>query len=104
MSKQRKNAAMLPPVAVDKMNFKSGDLPTTDFVDTTLSQLTGINTTQSPKNKAKKETTKGTVVFSAMIEKDLMKKVRLQAATTEGSLSDVVNNALKVYFNLILAK
>ena len=99
MSKQRINPTTAVPPTIDKTNFKSGDLPLSNEVDAAISKLTDTAQPQLPKSKAKKETTKGTVVFSVMIEKELMKKVRIQAAHTEGSMSDVVNEALRAYFN-----
>lgn len=98
MSKQRINPTTTALPTIDKANFKSGDLPLISDVNTAISQLT--YEAQATKNKAKKETTKGTVVFSAMIEKDLMKIVRIHAARTEGSMSDVINGALRAYFEV----
>jgi hypothetical protein len=98
MSKQKRvNPIMTAPPTIDKANFKSGDLPLPNEVNATISKL--MDTVQPPKSKAKKETTKGTVVFSAMIEKELMKMVRIHAARTEGSMSEVLNEALREYFN-----
>ena len=97
MSKQRINPTTAAPPIVDKSNFKSGDLPLSGEVDAAITKLT--DTTQSMKRSTKKETTKGTVVFSAMIEKDLMKLVRIHAARTEGAMSEVINEALRAYFN-----
>ena len=97
MSKQRINPTTAAPPIVDKTNFKSGDLPLSGEVDAAITKLT--DTPQSVKRSTKKETTKGTVVFSAMIEKDLMKLVRIHAARTEGAMSEVINEALRAYFN-----
>lgn len=98
MSKERKNPILATSPIVDKANFKSSDLPLANEVNAAVSKLTA--TTQQQKNKAKKETTKGTVVFSAMIEKELMKMVRIHAARTEGSMSEVLNEALREYFKI----
>lgn len=98
MSKERKNPILTTSPIVDKANFKSSDLPLANEVNAAVSKLTA--TTQQQKSKAKKETTKGTVVFSAMIEKELMKMVRIHAARTEGSMSEVLNEALREYFKI----
>lgn len=98
MSKQRINPITSAPPTIDKANFKSGNLPLTNEVNAAVSKLTA--TAQRQKSKAKKETTKGTVVFSAMIEKELMKMVRIHAARTEGSMSEVLNEALREYFKI----
>jgi hypothetical protein len=54
--------------------------------------------TEVVRNKRKRETLKGTVLQAVMIEKDLLKTVKKKAFEEEISLSEVINNALKQYF------
>ena len=50
------------------------------------------------RNERKRETAKGTILQSVMIEMDLLENVRREAYESKKSLSDVINNALKKYF------
>ena len=97
MSKKRVNPTMTTSPVIDKANFQTGDLLPSDAVNAHLSKL--MNSTPEPttRSKSRKETNKGTVVFSAMIEKTLMQKLRFEAAATEGSMSEILNEALRAY-------
>lgn len=100
MSKQRVNPTKATSPVIDKANFQTGGLLSNDAVNANVSKLMQPTTSQPSRSKSKKETTKGTVVFSAMIEKELMQKLRLKAANTEGSMSEVLNEALRTYFGV----
>ena len=59
-----------------------------------------ISAPKEPKsrNERKRETAKGTILQSVMIEMDLLEYVRREAYESRKSLSDVINNALRSYF------
>ena len=95
--------------SVDKSNFQSTNaLPTTEQANKSVEALTGQIETEIKKlkmtgltterNQRKRETIKGTILQSVMIEMEVLKKVKLEAFTKDISLSDVINNALKQYF------
>lgn len=97
--------------SVDKSSFQTeGELPTTEQANDTVRELTGqmdlairqlkIAVLDKPiaPNKRKRETAKGTVLQAVMIEKELLKKVKLKAVHNEISFSEVINDALKQYF------
>jgi hypothetical protein len=102
MSKQRINPIKTAPPTIDKASFQSSELLPTETVNAAIAQLTAPTAPQPTpsvtRNKLKKETVKGTVVFSAMIDKELMRSIRIEAAATEGSMSEVINAALRQYF------
>ena len=56
------------------------------------------NQTPSARNERKRETKKGTILQSVMIDKELLKKVKRKAFDNEKTISDVINEALKTMF------
>ena len=56
------------------------------------------NQTPSARNERKRETLKGTILQSVMIDKELLKKVKRKAFDNEKTISDVINEALKTMF------
>lgn len=56
------------------------------------------NQTPSARNERKRETLKGTILQSVMIEKDLLKIVKRYAFENEISISDAINKALKAMY------
>ncbi len=111
MSKIRINPAKTLPPTIDKAAFNSSntaEILSAEKVDKAISALTGqqplpIATPEPPKSeeqtKKKKETAKGTVVVSAMIQKDVMRTLRVYAATNDSTMSDVINRALSAFFD-----
>jgi hypothetical protein len=85
-----------------KESFKTtNELPTPETVVKTVANvLSEMQQTkeQPQRNQRKRETIKGTILQSVMMEVDLLKKVKREAFETEMSLSDVINNALKKHF------
>lgn len=121
MKKQRVSPTTITP-SVLKENFRAtaNELPSADVVNKAVEVLTGkeqekaeletqigieiqkLNmgtkeTEPVERNKRKRETAKGTVLQSVMIEKDLLKKAKQSALNNDISLSEVVNNAIRQY-------
>jgi hypothetical protein len=110
MSKIRINPTKTLPPTIDKAAFTSSEILSAEKVDKAVSALTGqqprivvkpvkvdIKADEVPKKK--KETAKGTVVVSAMIQKDVMRTLRVYAATNDSTMSDVINRALSAFFD-----
>lgn len=117
MKKQRVSPATNLNPSVFKTN---GDLPTPDAVNKAVAEVTGqtvviekakVVKPEKPKqtlvkaekvekarNIRKRETLKGTILQAIMLEKDLLKMVKRKAFEDEMSLSEVVNDALRKYF------
>jgi hypothetical protein len=51
------------------------------------------------RNERKRETIKGTILQSVMIDKELLKKVKHTAYYNEKSISEVVNQALRLFYD-----
>lgn len=51
------------------------------------------------RNERKRETIKGTILQSVMIDIELLKKVKHNAFYNEKSISEVINQALRLYFD-----
>jgi hypothetical protein len=120
MKKQRVSpASILNPVVFQT----GGDLPSPEAVNKAVAAVTGktevVEKVKEPKevkvekpktivakiekaeivrSKRKRETLKGTMLQAVMVEKDLLKMVKRKAFDDEVSLSEVINNALKKYF------
>lgn len=117
MKKQR----VSPASNLNASVFKTGiDLPTPEAVNKAVAEVTGkteviekvkevkvVKPKPTPikeekaeilRNKRKRETLKGTMLQAVMVEKDLLKMVKKKAFDDEISLSEVINNALKLYF------
>ena len=117
MKKQR----VSPATNLNSTSFKTNvDLPTPEAVNKAVAEVTGKSEIfEKPKvikivkkekskfiapkaekvlNKRKRETLKGTILQAVMLEKELLKMVKRKAFDNEISLSEVVNDALKQYF------
>lgn len=117
MSKVRINPTKTLPPTIDKAAFNAPEILSADKIDKAVSALTGQSAkpalapkvapkkTVEPQKfvgdipKKKKETAKGTVVVSAMIQKDTMRTLRVYAATHDCTMSDVINRALSAFFS-----
>jgi hypothetical protein len=110
MSKIRINPAKTLPPIIDKATFNAAEILSAEKVDKAISALTGQLPRQTPEPplkvekveteiKRKKETAKGTVVVSAMVQKELMRTLRIYAATHDSTMSDVINRALTAFFD-----
>jgi hypothetical protein len=120
MKKQRVSPATNLVPSVFKSNI---ELPTPEAVNKAVAEVTGktavIENPKEPKeavkpkvekqiisatkiekvrNIRKRETLKGTILQAVMLEKDLLKMVKRKAFEDEMSLSEVINDALKSYF------
>jgi hypothetical protein len=120
MKKQRVSPAINLVPSVFKSNI---ELPTPEAVNKAVAEVTGKSEiiekskerkqVEKPKvekqilaapkvekvrNIRKRETLKGTILQAVMLEKDLLKMVKKKAFEDEMSLSEVVNDALKLYF------
>lgn len=110
MSKVRINPVKTQPPIIDKATFNAAEILSAEKVDKAISALTGqlpnpiITPIIEPparvevEIKRKKETAKGTVVVSAMIQKEVMLTLRVYAATHDSTMSDVINRALNAFF------
>ena len=120
MEKQKKQRVSPTALTADtetlKASFKAAaELPTVETVNDAVSMVTKkpmspekvgevvtriVRETPGPesRNDRKRETIKGTILQSVMIDIDLLKKVKREAFERETSLSDVINNALKNHF------
>ena len=117
MKKQRVSpTALTADTETLKASFKTAaELPTLQAVKDAVSMVTKkpmtpekvgevvariMSEPKEPKsrNERKRETAKGTILQSVMIEIDLLENVRREAYENRKSLSDVINNALKSYF------
>jgi hypothetical protein len=117
MKKQR----ISPAVNLNPSVFKTDtDLPTPEAVNKAVAAVTGKTETvekvkppkvEKPKptivkpevvvkerNKRKRETQKGTILQAVMVEKELLKMVKRKAFDAEISLSEVINDAIRQYF------
>lgn len=109
MSKVRINPTKTLPPTIDKAAFSAPEILSADKIDNAVSALTGQHAAPTPlptqmkfvedTTKKKKETAKGTVVVSAMIQKDIMRTLRVYAATHDSTMSDVINRALSAFFS-----
>jgi hypothetical protein len=117
MKKQRVSPATNLVPSVFKSNI---ELPTPEAVNKAVAEVTGktaviekpkeavkpkvekqimsVPKVEKARNIRKRETLKGTILQAVMLEKDLLKMVKKKAFEDEKSLSEVVNNALKIYF------
>jgi hypothetical protein len=71
---------------------KAAKVAKTEIPKTTLMQVEKV------RNVRKRETLKGTILQAVMLEIDLLKSVKRKAFEDEMSLSEVINDALRVYF------
>ena len=116
MKKQRVSPTALTTPSVNADSFKTAaELPTAQAVNDAVSEVTKkpmspekvgevvtriMKETPGPKNRneRKRETIKGTILQSVMVDIELLKKVKREAFDNETSLSEVINNALENHF------
>jgi hypothetical protein len=104
--KKTKSSSLAANIDLSSFNAPAAELPTPTVVGAAVQQLTQTETKSQPnemvkvpaeRNLRKRETVKGTILQSVMLEKDILKKAKMQALEDECSLSEVVNRALKQY-------
>ncbi len=114
--KQRVSPTALTTPSVNADSFKTAaELPTAQAVNDAVSEVTKktmspekvgevvtriMTETPRPKsrNERRRETIKGTILQSVMIDIDLLENVRREAYESRKSLSEVINNVLKNHF------
>jgi hypothetical protein len=104
MKKQRVSptATNVPTAENLKKSFgTTGDLPSVETIEKAVAMVTSHNDQKAPteRNQRKRETIKGTILQSVMIDKELLKKVKHTAYYNEKSISDVVNQALRLFYD-----
>ena len=79
----------------------TGNLPSVERVENVLAIVTSDVEQKVPteRNARKRETIKGTILQSVMIDKELLKKVKHTAYYNEKSISEVVNQALRLFYD-----
>ena len=79
----------------------TGNLPSVESVENVLAISTSDVEQKVPteRNVRKRETIKGTILQSVMIDKALLKKVKHTAYYNEKSISEVVNQALRLFYD-----
>jgi hypothetical protein len=79
----------------------TGNLPSVERVENVLAIVTSDVEQKVPteRNVRKRETIKGTILQSVMIDKELLKKVKYTAYYNEKSISEVVNQALRLFYD-----
>jgi hypothetical protein len=86
-----------------KASFKTtGELPSPEKIGQTVEMVMREikQNKEQPKerNERKRETIKGTILQAVMIDIELLKKVKREAFENDKKISDVINDALKSYF------
>jgi hypothetical protein len=79
----------------------TGDLPSVETIEKAVAMVTSHVEQKVPteRNERKRETIKGTILQSVMIDKELLKKVKHTAFHNEKSISEVVNQALRLFYD-----
>jgi hypothetical protein len=104
MKKQRVSPTT-PNVLTGEILKKSfattGDFPSVETIDKAVAMVTNHveQKVSTERNERKRETIKGTILQSVMIDKDLLKKVKHTAFYNEKSISEVVNQALRLFYD-----
>ena len=103
MKKQKKSTTdnLTPSVSNDSLS-NMPELPSVEYVTRNIAVAKDREEDKPPqteRNKRKRETAKGTILQAVMIEKDLLKKVKHSAFYNEKSLSEVINQALRLFFD-----
>lgn len=104
MKKQRVSptATNVPSAETLKKSFGTmGDLPSVETIEKAVAMVTSHSEQKAPidRNQRKRETLKGTVLQAVMIDKELLKKVKHTAYYNEKSISEVVNQALRLFYD-----
>lgn len=99
----KKNKVLLtatPSVLKDSFS-NMPELPSVQDVAKNVATANDVKaeTPKAERNQRKRETAKGTILQAVMIEKDLLKKVKHNAFYNEKSISEVINTALRLYFD-----
>ena len=98
MKKERVSPTTNLTPSVNTDSFKqSVELPTPETVKKSVQAVNQVQPTE--RNKRKRETQKGTILQAVMIEKDLLKKVKHSAFYNEKSISEVINQALRLFYD-----
>jgi hypothetical protein len=78
----------------------TGDLPSVETIEKAVAMVTShVEQKVTERNERKRETIKGTILQSVMIDKELLKKVKHTAFYNEKSISEVVNQALRLFYD-----
>jgi hypothetical protein len=103
MKKQRVSptATNVPTTENLKKSFgTTGELPSVETIEKAVAMVTSHNQkTPTERNQRKRETIKGTILQAVMIDKELLKKVKHTAYYNEKSISEVVNQALRLFYD-----
>jgi uncharacterized Zn finger protein (UPF0148 family) len=87
------------PVTGKKEVVEKATKPKEVKVEKPKATIVKIEKAEIVRSKRKRETLKGTMLQAVMVEKDLLKMVKRKAFDDEISLSEVINNAIKMYFH-----
>jgi hypothetical protein len=102
MKKQRVSPTISLTPSVSKDSFSNmPKLPSVQDVAKNVATANDVkeDKPQIERNKRKRETAKGTILQAVMIEKDLLKLVKHNAFYNEKSISEVINQALRLHFD-----
>ena len=79
----------------------TNDLPSVETIEKAVAMITTRVEQKVPteRNERKRETIKGTILQSIMIDKELLKKVKHTAYYNEKSISEIVNQALRLFYD-----
>jgi hypothetical protein len=79
------------------------DVPSSETIDRTVegvvSEIKQDKVVPKERNQRKRETIKGTILQAVMIDVELLKKVKHNAFYNEKSISEVINQALRLFFD-----
>jgi hypothetical protein len=98
----KKKILLTATPSVSKESFsKMPDLPSVQDVAKNVATANDVKeeTPKIERNQRKRETAKGTILQAVMVEKDLLKKVKHSAFYNEKSISEIINQALRLYFD-----
>ena len=104
MKKEKKLATsnLTPNTEVLKQSFgTTGNLHSVETIEKAVAMVTNPAEQKVPteRNRRKRETIKGTILQSIMMDKELLKKVKHTAYYNEKSISEVVNQALRLFYD-----
>ena len=95
---------LTPNAEVLKASAKTmSDIPSPEARDRTvepvMSEIKQHKVKPKERNQRKRETIKGTILQAVMIDIELLKKVKHNAFYNEKSISEVINQALRLFFD-----
>jgi hypothetical protein len=95
---------LMPNTETLKESFKTtGELPSPEMIGRTvervMSEIKQYKIEPKERNQRKRETIKGTILQAVMIDIELLKKVKREAFESDKKISDIINDALKSYFD-----